>query len=142
MKKLFLALMLMVMIVPLSSAQFKSESEQEIMREFLNTDIPVTSVLRSNGLVGNPDFPIAKLEFIVKTFDVGQVESSGRFYAIVRNDDGSTSRTYLEYLTGNKYDGNVVFANSNDSPTEFFIWQIDTDFKLKKIIIPTSIFVR
>ena len=142
MKRLLLIFMLMVIIVPLSSAQFKSESEKEIMKEFLNTDIPVTSVLRSNGLVGNPDFPKARLEFILITFDVGQVESSGRYYVMKRNPDGSTSRTYLEYLTGNKYENCVVFANSNDKPTEFFIWQIDTDFNLKKIVIPNSIFNR
>lgn len=143
MKRLFLVLMLMVIIVPLTSAQlYKTESEQEIMREFLNTDIPLTSELRSNGLVGNPDFPKARLEFIIKTFDVGQVESSGRYYVINRSPDGSTSRTYLEYLTGSRYDNCRVFANSNDNPTEFFIWQINTDFELEKIIVPNPIFNR
>ncbi|MCK9543598.1 MAG: hypothetical protein M0R03_16390 [Novosphingobium sp.] len=142
MKRFFLALILMIMIVPLSSAQYKTESEQEIMKEFLNTDIPVTSVLRSNGLVGNPDFPKAKLEFIVKRFDVDQVASSGRYYVIVRNDDGSTSRTYLEYLTANVYEGNTVFTNSRTNPTEYFIWQIDTNFNLNKIIVPVSLFSR
>lgn len=142
MKSILLLIVLLVSMVSLSSGQVKSESELSIMKEFLSKDIPVTTELKSFGLVGNPDFPVAELVVVVKRFQVDQIESSGRYYAIIRNDNGSTSRKYLEYLTGNTYEGNTVFADSNTKPTEFFIWQLDTNFNLNKINVPTSLLNR
>jgi hypothetical protein len=140
MKSLFLILVFLVSMVSLSSAQVKSESELAIMKEFLSKDVPVTTELRSFGLVGNPDFPVAELIVVVKRFSVDQIPTSGRYYVVSYDSNGKEVRQYLEYLTGNQYEGNTVFANSNTKPTEFFIWQLDTNFKLNKINVPTSVF--
>lgn len=142
MKSLFLILVFLVSMVTLSSAQVKSESELTTMKEFLSKDVPVTTELRSIGLVGNPDFPVAELIVVVKKFSVDQIPTSGRYYAVYYDVNGKKNKQYLEYLTGNQYEGNTVFANSNTKPTEFFIWQLDTDFKLNKIIVPTNLLGR
>lgn len=128
----------LITIANITKAQLTA-TEIQARKEFLSLDIPVTIVLKSNGLVGNPSQPKARLEVTIMTFDVGQVENSGRYYVITKNSNGTESRTYLGYLTGNVYMNNTVFTDSNTKPTKYMYWQINKNLGLYSVDIPKSI---
>ena len=133
-----LVLLLTILVgATICSAQL-TEAEIQAHKDFLAKPVPVTTELRSIGLVGNPDFPKAKLYIMMDVIPVYQVASSGRYYILV-NNNGTESRQYLGYLTANKYNNNTVFSKTDKYPYEYVIWQIDKDLKLYSIDVPTSV---